>query len=372
MKIGVPKERKTLEKRIAITPQAAGELTKRGHDVLIETGAGLGSGYSDTDFTTTGCTIASTLAEVWNSANLLVKVKEPHPEEYKYFREDLIIFDYLHLASLPEVASALLASKVTSLAYELVQESDGSLPLLEPMSDIAGKLSVINGAYYLLTQNGGRGVLLGGTAGVAPEKIVIVGAGIAGLGALEIAYGLGAETVILDINQDKLSAVKKQYPERVRPIMSGLGVLAKEVVDAELVVGAVLVPGAAAPKIITEEMISSMQPGSVFVDISIDQGGCGETIRPTTLEEPVFVYKDVLHYGVTNMPSQTATTSTKALSAATLPYIIDIAESNGLAALKGNAPLRASLHTIGGKLTNAQVGEALGIESISIDSALNT
>ena len=370
MKIGIPRERKTLEKRVALTPAGAKELTSRGHQVLIETGAGEGAHFTNEQYIESGSQIVESLAEVWNGADLLVKVKEPHDSEFQYFREDLILFDFLHLASMPDVTRALLNGGITSIAYELVSDEAGRLPLLEPMSDVAGKLSVINGAFFLLSQNGGRGVLLSGTEGVPPRSVVVVGGGIAGRGAIEMAIGLGANVTVLDINAAKLSELKSTFGEKINAIESEAEVLAEHARNADLLIGAVLVPGAAAPKVVTEDIIRSMKSGSVFVDISIDQGGCGETSRTTSLEEPVYEKHGVIHYAVANMPSQTARTSTLALTAATLPYVIEIAEAGGLPALESNQPLRRALHTYRGKLTNEEVSEAVGMEFTPIDEAL--
>jgi len=370
MKIGVPRERKTLEKRVALTPDGAHELTRRKHVVLIEKGAGLGSHFSDEQYRSVGCQIVEGLKEVWSGADIVVKVKEPHESEYEFFRPGLVLFDYLHLASLPEVAKSLLKGGVTGIAYELVQKSDGRLPLLEPMSEVAGKLSVLNGAFYLLQQNGGRGVLLGGVLGVPPAKVVIVGAGISGRCACDIALGMGAEVSVLDVDYNKLDRIKFQFGGRARTIYSTKASLAREVAACDLLIGAVLIPGAAAPKIISREMIGSMKRGSVFVDISIDQGGCAETIKPTNLDNPVYEESGVIHYGVCNMPAQVPCTSTMALTAATLPYLIRLTEMGPEQALRSDRELRVALNTYKGKLTNRAVGEAIGMDSISLDEAL--
>lgn len=368
MKIGVPRERKTLEKRVALTPDGAHTLVAHGHDILIETDAGAGSHFDDSAYKQAGCKIVPTLADVWNGADLVVKVKEPHESEYQYFREGLALFDYLHLASMPDVTRALLDGGVTGIAYELVQLPDGRLPLLEPMSEVAGKLSVLNGSYFLLSQNNGRGVLLGGAVGVAQSDVVIVGAGIAGRSALEYALGMGARVTVLDIDRAKLEQLKNRFGNQVSTVYSTPASLARVARTADLLVGAVLVPGAAAPKIITRAIIKEMNPGSVFVDISIDQGGCGETIRPTSLEEPVYVEEDVVHYGVCNMPAQTARTSTMALTSVTLPYIIKIADQGVEVLLNSDPIMRNAVNTHAGALTNAAVSEAVGIEYKSIES----
>lgn len=362
MIIGVPRERKTLEKRVAITPDGADQIVRRGHQVLIETGAGLGSSFSDDEYKAVGCKIVSTLKEVWNSCELLVKVKEPHESEFEFFRPGLALFDYLHLASLPEVTKALVEGGVTGIAYELVQKKDGRLPLLEPMSEVAGKLSVVNGATYLLQQNGGRGLLLGGTIGVPPANVLVIGAGIAGRNAVEVAVGFGADVTVMDLDYLKLDRVFAQYGARVKTQHATPAAISRAVKNADLLITAVLIPGAAAPKIITKEMIASMKKGSVFVDISIDQGGCGETIKPTNLDNPVFEHGGVIHYGVCNMPAQVPLTSTMALTAATLPYILRIADKGVESAIKGDEELNKAVNTYQGKLTNKAVADSLNMK----------
>jgi alanine dehydrogenase len=359
MQVGVPRERKTLEKRVALTPDGARELIKHGHSVLIEKGAGEGSSFADSDYEFVGCRIAPTLAEVWNNSELLVKVKEPDESEFEFFREDLILFDFLHLASLPKVADSLLQKKVTAFAYETVQTSDGRLPLLEPMSEVAGKLSVLNGAYFLLSQNGGRGVLLGGAIGVPAAKVVIIGAGIAGRNACATAVGMGAQVTLMDISSQKLEAVAHRYGSAVRTVYSTRSAIEREVENADLLIGAVLIPGAATPRLITRELIAALGKKAVFVDISIDQGGCAETIRPTTLENPVYTEEGVIHYGVCNMPAQTPRTSTFALTAATLPYILKLANEGASGVARSTPALRAAITCRNGLLTNKATADAL-------------
>lgn len=360
MQIGVPRERKTLEKRVAITPEGANQLVRGGHTVIIEAAAGEGSGFSDEDYRAAGCKIAKTLGDVWNNAELLVKVKEPDPSEFEFFRSDLLLFDFLHLASLPEVASALLAKNVTAFAYETLQTADKRLPLLEPMSEVAGKLSVLNGSYLLLSQNGGRGVLLGG-AGAAPAgHVMIVGAGIAGRAACSTAHGMGAAVEVYDISQEKLAALAKEFPG-IRTVISTPESLMHGCSHADLLIGAVLVPGAATPKIITREMIRALGPRRVFVDISIDQGGCAATSKPTTLDNPTYEVDGVIHYGVCNMPAQTPRTSTMALAAQTLPYITMLADLGAAKAIHQSSEMKSALTCFDGKLTNKPTAEALGI-----------
>jgi alanine dehydrogenase len=358
MRIGIPRERKTLEKRVSVTPDGARQLVGRGHQVLIETGAGLGSSFSDNDYKQAGCQIAATLAEVWTKAELLVKVKEPDQSEFQFFRSDLILFDYLHLASLPEVAAALLSKKVTAFAYETLRTNDGRLPLLEPMSEVAGKLSVLNGAYYLLSQNGGRGVLLGGAGSAPPANVVVIGAGIAGHAASLTAIGMGASVTVLDINPTKLGALKSEFGERVNTVTSSPEAIKEACRSADLLIGAVLIPGAATPRLITREMIGLMPKGSVIIDISIDQGGCAETSRPTTLDAPVYEVDGVIHYGVCNMPAQTPRTSTIALASATLPYIIKLADEGAKKACE-SLEMKQALTCLDGTLTNELTAKAL-------------
>jgi alanine dehydrogenase len=361
MRIGIPRERKTLEKRVAVTPEGARQLVASGHTVLIESGAGAGSSFSDDDYKSAGCHIASTLAEVWTKAELLVKVKEPDQSEFQFFRPDLILFDYLHLASLPEVAKALLAAKVTAFAYETLRTSDGRLPLLEPMSEVAGKLSILNGSYYLLSQNGGRGVLLGGAGRAPAAHVVIIGAGIAGHAACFTAAGMGAKVSVLDINQSKLASLKSEFGDKINTIHSSDESLKESCRSADLLIGAVLVPGAATPRVITREMIRSMPKGSVFIDISIDQGGCAETSRPTNLDAPVYEVDGVIHYGVCNMPAQTPRTSTIALASATLPYILKLA-NEGAAKACESQEMKAALTCLDGRLTNDLTAQALSVK----------
>jgi len=358
MRIGVPRERKTLEKRVAITPDGAKKLISLGHQVSIESSAGVGSSFSDDDYRSAGCTILSSLADVWNTAELLVKVKEPDESEFEFFRPSLVLFDFLHLASLPKVARALLDKKVTAFAYETLRTADGRLPLLEPMSEVAGKLSVLNGAFYLLSQNGGRGVLMGGAAGAPAARVVVVGAGIAGHAACASAVGLGANVTIVDINKSKLAAIESQFGARVTTVISTPDSLRDACRGADLLIGAVLIPGAATPRIITREMIRSLGEKAVFVDISIDQGGCAETSKPTNLDNPVYNVDGVIHYGVCNMPAQTPRTSTMALAAATLPYIIQLA-GEGPAQAITSPEMRQALTCKDGELTNELTAQAL-------------
>ena len=370
MIIGIPRERKILEKRVALTPAGAGELIALGHQVLVEAGAGVGSGFLDSDYKQAGAVIVHEQKELWSNAELIIKVKEPDSSEYAYFREGLAVFSYLHPAGLRNVANAMLEGKVTGLAYEMVETTERRLPLLEPMSEIAGKLSIQEGAFFLQTQNGGRGVLLGGAGGAEPGTVLIIGAGIAGCSACSVAVGLGAKVVVMDLSQEKLQKLSGVYGEKIKVVRSEGQALAQQIREADLVVGAVLVPGAAAPKVITLDMIKSMKKGAVFVDISVDQGGCSETTKATSLKDPTYEVHGVVHYAVPNMPGQVPLTSTLALTKRTLPYILELANKGILPAIKANPELAKSVNTYGGKLTNAVVAKALGMESAKMVGTL--
>jgi alanine dehydrogenase len=354
MLVGIPKEQKTLEKRVAITPDGAKELINLGHKVLIQRDAGLGSFFSNEEYLLAGCKIVDTPEEIWN-CDLVVKVKEPQEEEFKFLSENTQLFTYLHLASEPEVTKALLECKTTSIAYELISDSSGLLPLLQPMSEIAGKLAVINGSFYLLAPQEGRGLLLGGSTGVERGRVVILGGGAAGAAACEVALGMGANVVILERNRQRMELLKARFGNQVDLIYSTQSSIERYAVDADLLIGAILIPGASAPKLVTKEIVSKMKKGSVIIDISIDQGGCVETIRTTSLKEPTFIDMGVVHYGVGNMPAQTPRTSTMALTSVTLPYICMIADK------RWTPEIKAAVNTHKGKLTNAAVGSSLGI-----------
>ena len=370
MILGIPRERKTLEKRVAVSPDGALELAKRGHEVLIETNAGAGSGYADAEYDRAGCKVVDTLKEVWQKAELIVKVKEPHDAEYEYFRPGLVVFDFLHLAGLPELAKALVKHKVTSIAYELIQTKDMRLPLLEPMSEIAGKLAVMNGASLLLAQHGGSGILLGGSIGTLPAAVVILGAGAAGSMACEIAIGMGADVTVLDIDYRKLEQLRARFGSRVKTLHSTRSNISEQCQRADLLIGAVLVPGASTPCIVSREMISSMKKNSVFVDLSVDQGGCAETTETTSLANPTFDVDGITHYCVPNLAAQVPLTSTRALTAVTLPYILTIADTGVTTALKSFKEIRNALNTHNGMLTNKAVSDAVGIKYTTIEEAL--
>ncbi|HXG51378.1 MAG TPA: alanine dehydrogenase [candidate division Zixibacteria bacterium] len=372
MIVGVPREIKEEENRVAMTPSGVSAFVSRGHTVLVEKGAGLGSGIADRAYAGAGATIVDSAKEVWEQAELIMKVKEPQPSEFPYLHEGLILFTYLHLAANETVTSELLARKVTAIAYETIQLEDGSLPLLMPMSEIAGRLSIQVGAWCLQAENGGRGILLAGASGVRPGKVVILGAGIAGTAACQIAAGVGAYVSILDVNPTKLRYVHDILGGHVTTLMSNRANVEEEVVDADLVIGAVLIPGARAPKLITRNVVKLMKPGAAFVDISIDQGGCAETSRPTSHLAPIYVEEDVVHYCVTNMPAIVPNTSTYALTNATLSYGLEIANRGVVQALKRNPALARGLNTCAGKITHPGVAAALGLALTPVEEVLKS
>jgi alanine dehydrogenase len=368
--VGVPREVKKEEHRVAITPDGVRELLHAGATVLIERGAGSNSSIPDEDYVRSGATIVGSAAEVWERADLICKVKEPLASEFEYFRPGLVLFTYLHLAAYPKVADALLASNVTSIAYETVQLADGSLPLLAPMSEVAGRMSVQIGAHFLERHNGGRGVLLGGAPGVRPARVVVLGAGNVGWNAAWMAAGLEAEVDLLDKNIDRLRHVDQIQMGRITTITSNRGAVERSVADADLVIGAVLVPGGRAPTVVSEDMIRSMKPGAVVIDIAIDQGGCIETSHETTHSDPTFVKHGVVHYAVGNMPGAVPHTSTNALTNATLPYLSELARFGAAKAVRRDAALAMGLNTAAGAVTNAAVAEALAKPFVEPEIAL--
>ena len=371
MIIGVPKEIKSNENRVAIVPAGVEALKRKGHSVYIEKGAGLGSGFSDEDYTSVGAEILETAKEVFLKADMILKVKEPLEPEYDLFKDGQLLFTYLHLAAEPKLADALLKKNIVGVAYETIQLADNSLPLLSPMSEVAGRMAVQIGATHLEKHHGGRGVLLGGVPGVAPGKVVILGAGIVGTNAAKIAAGMGAEVTILDVNLDKLRHVDDIFDGRVKTLMSNTYNLREQLKEADLLIGAVLIPGAKAPKIVTEDMVKEMKQGAVIVDVAIDQGGSIETIdRVTTHTNPVYEKHGVIHYSVANMPGAVARTSTFALTNATLPYVLKLADKGYEQALKEDSALLKGLNVIHGKLVNKPVSEALGLEYTSVESVL--
>lgn len=371
MLIGVPKEIKINEKRVGLTPAGVDAMVKNGHQVRVEAGAGNGSGFTDEDYAKAGAIIVPEAHEAWQ-ADLVMKVKEPLAEEYRYFRENMIIFTYLHLAAEPDLTRALLDNKVTAVAYETIQLDNGALPLLMPMSETAGRLSIQIGAHYLENVHGGKGVLLGGLPGVPPAEVVIIGGGIVGKNAARMALGAGASVTILDINPERLRQLDDLFGGRVKTLISNSYHISEAVKKADLLVGAVLVPGARAPKLVTEEMVRSMQPGSVIVDVAIDQGGSIETIdKGTTLANPTFEKYGVIHYAVTNIPGSVARTSTIALNNVTLPYALMLANKGCEAAALENEPLRKGINTMGGYVTYKAVAESHKLEYITVESLLS-
>ncbi|MEV0234526.1 alanine dehydrogenase [Nonomuraea sp. NPDC050786] len=360
MKIGVPAEVKNHEYRVAATPAGVHELVRNGHDVLVQRGAGLGSSITDEEYLSAGAKLLDSADAVWGEADMVLKVKEPIAEEYHRLREGLVLFTYLHLAASRSCTDALLAAKTTGIAYETVQVGN-ALPLLAPMSEVAGRLAPQVGAYNMMRFNGGRGVLPGGVPGVAPAKVVVIGGGVSGLNAAQIAVGMGADVTVLDTNIDRLRYIDAIYQGRLKTLVSTSYAIEQEVLQADLVIGAVLIPGAKAPTLVSNDLVSRMKPGSVLVDIAIDQGGCFEDSRPTTHAEPTYTVHESVFYCVANMPGSVANTSTYALTNATLPYAVKLANLGWRDALKADAGLAGGLNTYDGRLTNQPVAEALGL-----------
>ncbi len=370
MIIGVPKEIKDNEYRVAVTPGGVEMLRQHGHRVLVQAGAGEGSGFSDEEYARSGAEILPTAAEVWNNAEMIMKVKEPRPEEYGFLREDLLLFTYLHLAAEEELTHELLKRKVAAVAYETVELADGRLPLLTPMSEVAGRMAVQVGAHYLEKAHGGRGKLLGGVPGVLPAQVTIIGGGVVGTNAAKIALGMGAHVVIIDKNIDRLRYLEDVLHGNLTTLASNPLNIANAVQRADLVIGAVLIHGARAPKLVTREMVSTMKPGSVIVDVAIDQGGCVETSKPTTHSNPTYEVDGVIHYGVTNMPGAVPRTSTYALSNATLPYALMLADHGLAEAVRRNAALAKGVNTYRGAITYPAVAEAFGLEYTPLEKLL--
>ncbi len=368
MRVGVVKEVKPDEYRVALTPAGARELRQRGHDVLVETGAGAGSSFADIDYERAGARIAPA-DEVWESVDLLLKVKEPIAAEYGRLRDGLVLFTYLHLAADGRLTAALVESGATCIAYETVETEDGQLPLLAPMSEVAGRLAAQAGAYFLEKPLGGRGLLLGGVAGVAPGHCVIIGGGIVGYNAALIALGLGAQVTILERSIDRMRHLEEILAGRVTLLMSSSLQIEESVADADVVIGAVLIPGALAPKLVTREMVRGMKEGAVLCDVAIDQGGCAETSRPTTHTEPVFEVDGVTHYCVANMPGAVPVTSTKALTNATLPYVEAIAADGLAETVARDRALARGVNVLAGKVTYEAVAEAHGLEHHPLEDA---
>jgi alanine dehydrogenase len=362
MRVAVPREVKNNEFRVAITPAGVHDLVSHGHEVLVETGAGLGSSLSDASYAAAGATILADAASTWSAAELVLKVKEPIESEYGYFRDDLVLFTYLHLAADPELTRALLRSGVTAIAYETVQLPSGALPLLAPMSEVAGRLAPIVGANAMLKPNGGPGLLVPGVPGTHPAKVTVLGGGVAGTAAMQVAVGLGADVTVLDTNLFRLRELDSLHYGRVKTIASNSLEIDMAVVEADLVIGSVLIPGARAPKLVSNELVSRMKPGSVLVDIAVDQGGCFADSHPTTHADPTFTVHNSLFYCVANMPGAVPNTSTYALTNATLPYVRSVANNGWRDALRADDSLAMGLNTCAGSATNAGVASAHSLE----------
>ena len=368
--VGVPREIKPEEHRVAITPDGVRELDHHGVTVLIETGAGVDSSITDDDYARAGATIVPSAAEVWERSALVCKVKEPLESEFDFFRDDLTLFTYLHLAAYPNVADALLAAHVTSIAYETVQLDDGSLPLLAPMSEVAGRMSAQIGAHFLERHNGGRGVLLGGAPGVRPARVVVLGAGNVGWNAAWMAAGLEAQVDLLDRDIDRLRYVDQIQMGRITTITSNRGAVERAVAEADLLIGAVLVAGGRAPVLVSDDMVRSMKSGAVIIDIAIDQGGCVATSRETTHADPVYIDHGVVHYAVGNMPGAVPHTSTHALTNATLPYLVALATLGPHAAIAADPALARGANTLGGSIVNPAVAEAIGHLHVAVETVI--
>ncbi|GLX99643.1 MULTISPECIES: alanine dehydrogenase [Actinoplanes] len=370
MRVGIPSEVKNNEFRVAITPAGVFEFARHGHDVFVQAGAGLGSSITDDDFRSAGAVILPDADAVWQTGDLILKVKEPIAEEYPRMRPDQVLFTYLHLAAGKACTDALLDRRVTGIAYETVELADRSLPLLAPMSEVAGRLAPQVGAYHLMRARGGRGVLMGGVPGVYAAKAVVIGAGVSGLNAAAIALGMQAEVLLLDKNVARLRAVDADYRGHVQTIASNAYEIEKAVLDADLVIGAVLVPGAKAPTLISNDLVSRMKPGSVLVDISIDQGGCFEDSRPTTHDDPAYRVHESMFYCVANMPGAVPHTSTYALTNVTLPYALELADHGWRAAMKADPALAAGLNTFDGRVVYGPVADAHGMVPMPLTEVL--
>ncbi|MBW5445525.1 alanine dehydrogenase [Cohnella sp. CFH 77786] len=370
MRIGVPKEIKSFESRVGVTPMAAKEYVQAGHAVLVQEGAGAGSGFADREYRDAGAVVVESAAEAW-AADMVIKVKEPLREEFAYFREDLILYTYLHLAPDPELTLALMERGVVAIAYETVQQDNGSLPLLTPMSEVAGRMSVQLGARFLENAWGGRGILLGGVPGVPPARVVIVGGGIVGSNAAKMAVGMGADVTLLDVNAERLRALDDQFAGRIRTVVSNPHTIAEAVRQADLLIGAVLIPGARAPKLVSEDMVRGMQQGSVIVDVAVDQGGSVETIdRVTTHDRPTYEKHGVIHYAVANMPGAVARTSTLALTHMTTPFGLQIANRGYREAAAMIPAIARGINVAGGKVTHPAVAAAQARPHSDVRAAL--
>jgi alanine dehydrogenase len=365
MIIGVPKEIKNGEKRVAVTPQGVDALVAHHHRVLVVKGAGIGSGFSDREYEKAGAKVVEKKEDIWNEAHMVVKVKEPLEPEFPLMRPGQIIFTYLHLAADRELTHRLMESRVVGIGYETIQERDGSLPLLRPMSEIAGRASVLAGGMCLEAAHGGRGVLLCGASGVPPAKVVILGAGVAGSNACKVAVGIGARVSILDIQPERLSYLHDITQGHITTFISNRMTISEEITDADLVIGAVLIPGAQAPRLVTRQMLRRMRPGSAIVDISVDQGGCFETTHPTTHEHPTYIEEGIVHYCVANIPGAYPRTSTYALTNATFPYVLQMADKGYEKAMEENETLRKGLNLIDGKVVCTGVAKSFGLACVA-------
>lgn len=370
MIIGVPKEIKTNENRVALTPAGALELTKRKHTVYVQSTAGEGSGFDDDEYEAAGAKILPSIEEVYAIAEMIIKVKEPIESEWALIKPDQLLFTYFHFASYEPLTQAMIKSKAVCLAYETVELSDGSLPLLVPMSEVAGRMAIQEGAKYLEKPVKGRGVLLGGVPGVAPGKVLVLGGGIVGTQAAKMAAGLGAEVSILDINLPRLRYLSEVMPPNVNTIFSNEYTIRRMIRDHDLIIGAVLIPGAKAPKLITADMLKTMRPGTVLVDVAVDQGGCFETTHPTTHDNPTYIIDHVVHYCVANMPGAVPATSTLALTNATLPYALQLANKGWKKACQDSLPLRQGLNIVGGKVVYQGVADAFGLDYTDVDGVI--
>lgn len=371
MLVGVPKEIKNNENRVAMTPAGVHELTVRGHQVLVETSAGVGSGFSDAEFTAAGAEIANTAAEIWAKAEMIVKVKEPIAAEYPLMRKGQVLFTYLHLAASKDCTDAIVKSGTTAIAYETVQLPNRQLPLLQPMSEVAGRLSAQIGAYQLMKTNGGPGILMGGVPGTPRAKVVVIGGGVAGTEAALVANGMGADVTVIDLSLPRLRELDARFNSEVQTRVSTAYEIAEQLRDADLVIGSVLIPGERAPKLVTDAMVSQMKPGSVLVDIAIDQGGCFENSRPTTHDDPTFQVHQSTYYCVANMPGAVPATSTRALTNATLPYVISLATKGWKQALQADPALALGLNAHEGAITNKAVSHAFpDYETVTLESVL--
>jgi alanine dehydrogenase len=371
VKVAIPREVKNHEYRVAITPAGVHELVRHGHEVLIESGAGLGSSINDAEYESAGAKILPDADDVWAAGELILKVKEPVEQEYHRMREGQVLFTYLHLAASRECTRALLDRKVTGIAYETVELPDGSLPLLAPMSEVAGRLATQVGAYHLMRAGGGRGILMGGVPGVYAAKVTIIGAGVSGLNAATMALGMHADTYLLDRNVGKLRHADEVFGSRIQTVASNAYEIERAIIDADLVVGAVLIPGARAPHLVSNAQVARMKQGSVLVDIAIDQGGCFEDSRPTTHDDPVYQVHNSLFYCVANMPGAVPHTSTYALTNVTIPYALELAERGWREALSRDKALALGLNTFDGQITYGPVAEAHGLPSVKVEEVLN-